>query len=246
MDFVVVAAHVVAEARLLAIVSVPADATDAADPRDCLSPLAWSLRLGSEAPVGSLLPRLCHVESAQNGTNAPTALFLELDAPLAPGVSYKLALMPNARAAYGQPTSDVAVLVQGRSVKGIDGQRPGVLAGDVALPVRADSSGDVALLDQLSALRARVLLLVAVRKGAFSHAARFGRGVEPKRSYSPARLSQEASQLRTELLADPAVRDASVRVSNVGHVVAFDIVVNPHFQTEPLRMLEKIEAGENH
>lgn len=228
---------------MLAVLSVQADAVDSSDPRDCLAPSAWSLTLGAGAPEGAVLPRVCLVSSAQDEPSAPTELHLDLDAPLTPGVAYALALTPGARSAFGQPTSPAPVPFAGRPVLGLVGQRPGVLAGDVALPVRADASGDVTLLDRLEALRARVLLMVSVRRGAFTHAGTFGRGVEPKRTYSAAMLGQEAAALRAELLRDPDVQDATVRASSTDHVATFAIVVSTTFQAEPLRLSEKIEAG---
>lgn len=242
MDFAVSQARPLEPARLLALTTVAGDAVDPVDPRDCLAPGAWSLALGSGAPAGAPLPRVARVESAQDGTT-PSAFLLALDAPLAPGVPYAISL-GSARSAFGQPTSSAPVALVGPAVAGIAGQRQGELAGDIALPVAADAGGDLALVDRLSALRARVLLLVSVRRGAFTHAPTYGRGVEPKRSYSVAQLGQEASAIRAELERDPDVRSASVRAQLIAaHVARFDIAVVPRFSPEPLRLSETIEAG---
>lgn len=243
MDFLVAGVRVVAAARLEATTSEPGDAVDPVDPRDCLAPAAWALALGAGAPAGAALPRVRHVAPAQSDTLAPTVFLLDLDAPLTPGAPYALALAALARSAYGQPTSTDALAFAGRPVAGIVGQRAGELAGDVAIPVRADASGDLGLLDRAAALRARVLLLVSARRGSFAHAETFGRGVEPKRSYSVAKLGSEAAALRAELLKDPDVRAAEVRASSSAHVASFQIAVTPVFSPEPLRFNEPIEAG---
>lgn len=243
MDFLPSAVRVVAEARLRVETSEPGDAVDPVDPRDCLAPAAWALTLGAAAPTGAALPQVRHVSSAQADTLAPTAFLLDLDGPLTPGAPYALALDALARSAYGQPTSTAALPFTGKAVVGIVGQRAGELAGDVAIPVQANAAGDLGLLDRAAALKSRVLLLVTARRGAFAHAESFGRGVEPKRSYSVAKLGSEAAALKTELLKDPDVRAAEVRASTQGHVASFLIAVTPTFSPDALRFNEPIEAG---
>lgn len=219
MDFAVSAARATAQARILAFTAVPGDAVDAADPRDVLAPASWSLTRSSG--VAPLVSRVVPGEEVP-----PSRFELELDAPLEPGAAYQLALAPLARSAHGEPTSTVAVEVLGLAAGSRTGSRPGEPAADVALPISAPQ-GDPAGLPPLEALRARVLLAVRARRGAFTHAPSFGRGVEPKRSYSAAKLAQEASALAEELRADPDVRSAEVRTLKGTHSASFEIFVEP-------------------
>jgi hypothetical protein len=241
VDFAAASVRVIEDAALLVLTTVPGDAVDAADPLDCLTPASWALALGDAAPSGSPLPLVRRVERAEEGTD-PVLFRLQLDAPLGPAVPYTLAAL--GRGAYGMPTDSTPVAFTAPTVAGVVGQRPGEQAGDIALPVRADASGDLALVDRLAALRARMMLLVSVRRGAFTHAETFGRGVEPKRTLSIAKIGQEAAALRAELERDPDVRSADVRGQKIGsHAARFDLVVMPRFSPEPLRLSETIEAG---
>jgi hypothetical protein len=123
------------------------------------------------------------------------------------------------------------------------GTGPGQPAADVALPV-APQGGNPAGLDRMAALKARVLLAVRARKGAFTHAPTFGRGIEPKRTYSAAKLAEEAAGLRAELERDHDVHLADVRTQEVApHVVRFEVYVEPAFSAEPLLLSERITAG---
>lgn len=234
VDFAVAAARAVAQARLLVLTAVPGDAVDAADPRDVLAPASWSLT----APTGvaPLVSRVVPVEEAP-----PSTFFLELDAPLVPGASYELGLTASARAAHGEPTSTTTVAFVGLGYGAHTGSRPGEPAADVALPVVAQR-GAPAGLPPLEALRARVLLAVRARKGSFTHAPGFGRGVEPKRTYSTARLAQEAAALAQELRADPDVRAAEVRTLKGTHLTSFEVFVEPT-QGQPFVVTEPFAAG---
>lgn len=235
MDFAVEAARAVAQAQIWAQTAVPGDAVDPVDPRDTLSPGSWVLTCATQAPplVRRVVPT----------TDPPRSVYLlDLDAPLAPGVTYQLALAPLTRSLNGEPTSTAAVELVGRTPVAHTGSVPGQPAADVALPV-APQGGNPAGLDRLAALKARVQLLAQARKGAFTHAPSFGRGVEPKRTYSAAKLAQEAAGLRGELEADPDVRRAEVRVVKDGHLSKFEMYVEPSFSAAPLLLRETITAG---
>lgn len=235
MDFAVEVVRAVAGAQVWVRTAVPGDAVDPVDPRDTLAPGSWVLTCATQAP-----PLVRHVEPL---TDPPRSVFaLTLDAPLAPGVAYQLALAPLARSLNGEPTSTAAVELVGRTPQARTGSVPGQPAADVALPVAAQG-GNPAGLDRLAALKARVQLLAAARRGAFTHAPAFGRGVEPKRTYSAAKLAQEASKLRSEIEADPDVRRAEVRVVKDGHLSTFELYVEPSFSAAPLLLRERITAG---
>jgi hypothetical protein len=225
----------VAEAQIWAQTAVPADAVDAVDPRDALSPGAWVLTCATQTP-----PTVRRVVPV---TDPPRGVFLlDLDAPLAPGVAYQLALAALTRSLNGEPTSTASVELLGRTPVARTGTVPGVPAADLALPV-AVQGGSPAGLDRMAALKARVQLLAQARRGAFTHAPQFGRGIEPKRTYSAAKLAQEASALRQEIEADPDVRQAEVRVVKDGHVSKFELYVEPSFSAAPLLLRETITAG---
>jgi hypothetical protein len=235
VDFGVLAARAVAEAQIWAQTAVPGDAVDAVDPRDALSPGAWVLTCATLTPPA--------VRRVVPTTDPPRGVFLlDLDAPLAPGVAYQIGLAALTRSLNGEPTSTAAVELLGRTPVAHTGSVPGQPAADLALPVVVQG-GQPAGVDRMEALKARVQLLAQARRGAFTHAPSFGRGVEPKRTYSPAKLAQEAAALRAEIEADPDVRQAEVRVVKDGHLSKFELYVEPSFGAAPLLLRETITAG---
>lgn len=207
---------------------------DRVDPRDALSPEAWVL--GGASPP--LVRRVVPVDP-----EGPRSTFLlDLDAPLVPGQSYTLALASLARSANGEPTSTAEVTFAARAPLARTGALPGEPAADVELPV-SPQGGDPRGLPPLEALRERVRLLARARRGAFTHAPTFGRGVEPKRTYSDARLQQEAVDLAAELRRDPDVRSASIAVTKGSdHLARFEITVEPR-QGQPFVITERFTAG---
>lgn len=236
MDFAVAAALAVAEAQVRATTSAPGDAVDSADPRDCLAPDAWTLTATSGAA-----PQVRRVVPGEPAL-PPSAFLLELDAPLTPGASYSLALAPLARSAHGEPTSTAPVAFTARTPRARVGDVPGAPAADVALPVTA-SGGEPRGLAPLEALKTRLVREALTRKGAFTHAPSWGRGVEAKRSYSAARLAQEGAALARELRADPDVRQAEVRtVKGSDHTSRFELYVEPTIGA-PFVLSERITAG---
>lgn len=229
VDFGIAAVRVVAEGLLWATLSAEPLAVEPLDPGDLLAPGSWVL-------TGPAAPQVVRA-TAQGGTT----LALDLDAPLAPGVVYQLALDPSARAAQdGAPTSTSPVEVVGRGQLGQPGVRAGALAGDLALPLVA-SGGRLGVVDRLEALRRRCIEMARVRRGAHTHAPDWGRGVEPKRTYSAGALASEAAALKALLLGDPDVRAARVSASSDGHVMTFAMQVTPSFDAEPLNLNEGIE-----
>jgi hypothetical protein len=235
VDFAIAAAIAVAEAQVRATTSAPGDAVDSADPRDCLAPDAWTLTAASGAA-----PQVRRVVPDEP-TIPPSAFLLELDAPLTPGASYSLALAPLARSAHGEPTSTAAVTFVGRTPRARVGDVPGAPAADVALPVTA-SGGEPRGLAPLEALKTRIRLAVSARQGAFTHAPQFGRGVEPKHTYSTAKIAQVARSLADSLRADPDIRRAEVSGVSEGHAARFDIVVETTAGA-PISITERITAG---
>lgn len=233
MDFAVTAARALSQARLLVFTAVPGDGVDACDPRDVLAPGSWSLTAEGGAP---LVRRVVPAEPAP-----ASAFVLELDAELRPGVAYAVALTATARAAHGEPTSTTPVMVLGSAYGAQTGTRPGEPAADVALPVVAQRGAPQGL-PPLEALKARVLLAVRARKGSFTHAPDFGRGVEPKRTYSAARLTLEAQAIAQELRSDPDVRAAEVRVLKGAHLTSFEVFVEPAVG-QPFVVTEPFVAG---
>jgi hypothetical protein len=96
----------------------------------------------------------------------------------------------------------------------------------------------------VDALRERLRLLVRARRGAFTHAKTFGRGVEPKRSYTQAQLDREATALADEIRRDPDVLSASVSAQLVAaHVVRFEVTVEPRAGAPPFAFVERLTAG---
>jgi hypothetical protein len=168
--------------------------------------------------------------------------FLDLDGPLVPGRSYTLGLAPLARSAHGELTSTVALELVGGTPRARTGTVPGEPAADVALPVLAQNGAPRGL-PPLDALRERIRLLARARRGSFTHAPTFGRGVEPKRTYSEGRLQQEARALREEIERDPDVRTVSVSYDKRNSIVRFEITVEPR-QGQAFVMTERITAGE--
>lgn len=231
MDLAVSAVVVEAEGALLASLSVPPLAVEAADQGDCLSPSTWLLT----GPAAPLVTRVEPLDSEN--------LRLVLDAPLAPGATYELALSQTARGLAGEPVDTSPRLLVGKALAGVADQPPGQPGADLAFPLVAGPAGDLAVADRLAALRLRVVQLVSVRRGAFTHLGSYGRGVEPKRSYSLDRLAVEAARLKTELLRDPDVKSASVDVRKEGHVALFDLLVVPTFDATALRLSEPVVAG---
>lgn len=234
MDYAVAAVRATEDARIWAETAVPGDAVDPADPRDALSPESWVL--GGASPP--LVRRVVPVETE----GGRSAFWLDLDASLTPGQSYTLALAPLARSANGEPTSTAEVTFVARTPLARTGTIPGEPAADVEMPV-ATQGGDPRGLPPLEALRERVRLLARARRGAFTHAPTFGRGVEPKRTYSEARLQQESADLAAELRRDPDVRSASVAVTKGSdHLTRFEITVEPAVG-QPFVITERITAG---
>lgn len=234
MDYAVAAVRAIAEAKILVQTAVPGDAVDPADPRDALSPEAWVL--GGVTP-----PRVRRVVPVEEVPPRST-FWLDLDAPLTPGQSYSLALAPLARSANGEPTGTDAQAFTARAPLARTGTVPGEPAADVEMPVAAQG-GDPRGLPPLEALRERVRLLARARRGAFTHAPTFGRGVEPKRTYTDARLQQEAASIADELRRDPDVRSASVAVVKSERTARFEITVEPR-QGAPFVTTARIPAGE--
>lgn len=235
MDFAVAAARQVASAQVWALLAVPGDAVDPVDPRDVLAPGSWVLTAsaGTAPIVRRVVP--------QGAESPPSAFHLDLDADLVAGASYSLALAPLTRSAHGEPTSTAAVAFVGLAAQARQGDVPGEPAADVALPVAAQG-GEPRGLAPLEALKARLELRVSVRLGAFTHAPAFGRGVEPKRTYSQAALAQEAAAMARELRADPDVRAAEVASASQGHIGRFDITVEPMVGGQ-IRFSKRITAG---
>jgi len=234
VDYAVTAVRAVAEAKILVQTAVPGDAVDPVDPRDALSPEAWVL--GGATP-----PRVRRVVPVEEVPPRST-FWLDLDAPLTPGQSYSLALAPLARSANGEPTSTDAQAFTARAPLARTGTVPGEPAADVEMPVAAQG-GDPRGLPPLEALRERVRLLARARRGAFAHAPTFGRGAEPKRTYSKAELEREAGAISEAIRRDPDVRSASVAVVKDGHTTRFEITVEPR-QGQPFVTTARITAGE--
>lgn len=233
MDFQVTRVAFESQRRLRADLSCPADALDAADPRDCLSPSAWVV-------TGA---RLARVLPAEDDTATPSALALELDADPAPGAVLTFALAPLARSAFGQPTSTAAVSVVAPGVVGIAAQRAGELGGDLALPIVAGPTGDLGLVSQLQALLDEVEREVTTPLGAFAHLPDFGEDVVPKRTYSTAEVSQKAASMGAELRKNPNVRSASVTGRKIPpHILRFDIEVVPTFSSTPITIRKDIQT----
>lgn len=224
--------------RLRVVTEVPGDAALFVEYGDALNPTSWLL-------TGSPAPRVVAGDVAQDG--AERTILLDLDAPLTPGAAYSLALQPWARSKYGQATKTDAVAFVAPFLLAAAGTSADVPGADISFPPIADSRGDLVRIDRVAALRARVLLLVSSRRGSFAFASmeEFGRGVEPKRTYSPTKLLSEATALKRALLIDPDVKDADVSTREIaGGAVAFDLVVTPSFDGPPLAVSQVIRAGE--
>lgn len=250
MDFQVSSARVITDSSILAGLQQQGDAVDASDPSDCLSPLAWTLALDPAGPalVGGLAPALPVIRrvtpAAEAGAFTPTTFRLDLDRALTAGAGYTLGLAPLTRSAYGAPTNPAAVGFAGKVTSGIASQIVGALAGDVVMPLDAGPDGDLRVEDRMAALRRRVFLLASAPRGTFTHAPTFGRGIVPKRTYTPAQLGQEAASLKSQLLSDPDVKAADVRFSLIdGGIVRFDVSVVPSFSSNPLPVSGTIQAG---
>jgi len=234
VDYVVTQARATAETQIWAQTAVPGDAVDPADPRDTLAPGAWVL--GGEAP-----PIVRQVVPAEPDL-PPSSFWLDLDAPLTPGQSYTLGLADGTRSAAGEPTSTASVSFVARTPQARSGPVPGQPDADVALPVTAPRGAPLGLAPT-PALQERIRLLVRARRGSFAHAQTFGRGVEPKRSYTQAQLDEEARQLQAAILEDPDVQSVSVSATlEAAHVARFDATVEPR-SGAPFALSQRLTAG---
>jgi hypothetical protein len=234
VDYVVTQARAVSETRIFAQTAVPGDAVDPADPRDTLAPGAWVLE--GEAP-----PIVRQVVPAEPDL-PPSAFWLDLDAPLTPGQGYTLGLADGTRSAAGEPTSTATVSFDARQPQARSGPVPGAPDADVLLPVTAPQGAPLGL-TPVDALRERLRLLVRARRGSFTHAKTFGRGVEPKRSYTQAQLDREAKALADEIRRDPDVLSASVSArKEADHLARFEVTVEPRAGA-PFAFVERLTAG---
>lgn len=227
---------VVRQNRLRVITEVPGDAALFVEHGDALNPFSW--RVSGPRP-----PRVVAVNLAQDGTERTA--FLDLDAPLVPGVTYAVSLRSWARSKYGQATKTDPVSFVAPSLLAAAGTVDGAGA-DISFPPLADSRGDLVRIDRIDALRARVFLIVSSRRGSFAFASMegFGRGVDPKRTYGASKLAREASAVKATLLADPDVKDASVTTQEIaGGAVVFDIEVEPSFGGPKIQARQTITAG---
>ena len=233
-ELAVAAVVVEAETRLRVLLSAAAEAVEAADVGDLLAPGTW--HLSGTAPV----PRLVRV--ATQGPAARTA-WLILDAPLTPGGRYAVGLDEAARSISGGAVEMGTVTFLAPTYGGLGSQLARVRGGDVSLPVRGSATGDLALATRLAALEERVRLRARSRRGTFTHAPGFGRGLEPKRTYSVNAIAAEAAAFRDDLASDPEVREARVAATALAGGLAFDIRIAPTFTDKPLHVRETIVAG---
>lgn len=228
---------VVRENRLHVSTQVAGDAALSVEHGDALNPSSWAL-------MGPKAPKVAAAQVAHIGT--ADAFFLDLDAPLVAGTEYSVALQPWARSAGGQTTDTAAVAFvapASRAAAGVAADAPGA---DIAFPPIADSRGDLVRIDRAAALHARVLLFVSSRRASFAFASmeRFGRGLEPKRTYGPAKLLAEAAAIRSALLVDPDVRSANVTTRELAGAVIIDVEIEPSFGGPPVAVQTTITAGE--
>ncbi len=247
-DLAVSSVVVSAQTKLRASTAVAGDSLEQTDLGDCLAISSWALSAGSDVPPIGAVPMVRRILPAQPGT-AVQLFDIELDAALEEGRGYQLALTPSARSAGGQNTSTAAFPFLGRVVGAIAGVAKGLPGADLGFPLVADAAGDLAPVDRERALRARIALLVASRRGSFrfEELSTFGRGFEAKRSYSVGALQLEAQAIEA-LLTDPEkfpdVRSARVLARPIAqHAVAFDMLVTPRFATKPIVISETMIAG---
>lgn len=251
-DFAVASVVVEASNRVRAATTTAGDGVDGVDWRDVLAPGAWSLALAATAPAGAPpAPFVRDVavvppDAVSPITPTPLLFRLTLDAALAQGVPYLLALASTTRSAFGNPTSTVPAPFVGPAFVGIASQAALQKGGDIAEPPVADTRGDLVMVDQLTAYRARILRMAYARKGSFAHIPDYGRGIEPKRTYSRARLDQEAMALLAQIKADPDTRSVVVRVAKdfgAPHITVFSVEALSRFSADPVVEAVQITAG---
>jgi hypothetical protein len=233
VDLAILSAVPLGPALVRARLSALSLAIDPLDRPDALSPGAWTL-------TGAGAPQVCHLTLPAQPPDTPlgyaTEVDITFDAPLVAGGAYQLGLAPWVGSLGSLPVSPLTVPLAGPVVAPVAGQVVGVAGGDVTFPLSGQATGDLSVVDRVTALTTRLTQLVASRRGSFVHLPTYGRGTEPKRTYSAGAITAEAAALKAALLADQDVADASVTVSTSGHGLTFGLTVKPTFSPDPIAL----------
>jgi hypothetical protein len=80
---------------------------------------------------------------------------------------------------------------------------------------QVDDSGDLGVEGGQAGLRKRMLRRASTTKDAFAHLPGYGTKLKLKKNFSPAQISEFRTDLRTQILQEPEVSDATVSVTQL-------------------------------
>lgn len=236
-DFAVQYVQVKSANRLDVRTTVPGESVDGADPGDCLSPGCWVLTGENGRSVAMVATPVASAYSTDWVLYLTAELLPKSTAPTA-----TLALAPYARASLGHAVDITPYTFSIPEVLPVVDAVPGITGSDVVSGLVGNSIGDLAIIGNVEALKARIRLMVSTSVGNFKHLPDFGRGVEPKRTYSSQKLQAEAARMKASIANDPEVKNVSIDVSSAGGVATFEIKVVPRTGV-PFVETKSITAG---
>jgi len=233
-DFSVDSVRVEAANRLLVSTTVAGEGVDGADPGDLLSPGCWVLSGQSDRAVAL-------VETLSDGADSVLwRLYLSGDLV---GSTASLGLAAQARSSTGHVTDPTPLAFDVPPVLPVVDAVAGARGDDIAVPLVADETGDLAVLGLSEAIRQKILSVeIGAKKGAFQDLPDHGRAIEPKRNYSDSDIKIEAVRLKASITSDPRVKSCIVSFSKGAGFLDFQVSVVP-VTGAPFTETRRIQAG---